>query len=419
MTIEPAPEATNIPDLRPSGDIRELLGVRALRWLAWYRRFRQWFGSVWSGAARGASDLTSTAISGAQPAEEDVTLRPSYYQKLVDLPKHPDRPDLTRFEKSSEAEASAIEHVTRIVSRSVISGYCEVRKVDRAAKAMRGQHAKHHGCLQASFIVHQDLPPEFAVGVFRPGARYPAVVRFSNSKGFRESDKSLDGRGMAVKLRNVPGVNLLSAQLPQNRPTEQDFLISGHPVFFCRNVADYTAFMTMLDLPRTTRAQSIGGALKFIAFFLRRPPRVARAFIDTARRKVTSPLESDYHSMSPYLFGTDKVVRYVATPVARPLPSQGSRKELGDNYLHDALVDALNPARHPKGETVAFDFSIQIPARAHAGRRGRCQPAVASAQGREGFAGPDRDTHATVRRGQPGLRLPGHCVQPLELPPGA
>lgn len=359
MTIEPAAERPSIPDLKPAREIEESLGVRALRGLRWLSRFRRWFASVWAGAARAVGETLSASLSGRRPPEDDPALRPEYYDGLVAFPEQPDRPALTRFERSSTDEAVSIERVARFVSSGVIRGYTGLRKDDPAAKALRAQHAKHHGCVQATFVVHQNLAPEHAVGIFQPGARYPAVIRFSNSKGFKESDKSKDGRGMAIKLRGVPGKGILADQIPQTGPTEQDFLISGHPVFFCRDADDYTKFMAMLDEPRDTRGDTLRFFAKFAWFFIRRPPRVGIAFAKTAARKVTSPLESDYHSMTPYLYGEDRVVRYVATPLAKPRSPQGL-SELGDNYLHDALKAALNPATHPKDAVVAFDFSIQI-----------------------------------------------------------
>jgi hypothetical protein len=340
-------------------EVKESIGVRALRGLRWLSRFRQWFASVWAGLARAANEQLRNTISGRQPPPEDPALRPEHYASILDFPEQPDRPKLSRFERSSAEEAISIERVARFVSASVVRSYTELRKADLADKATRAQHAKHHGCVQASFIVHQNLAPEYALGVFRPGARYPAVIRFSNSKGVRESDKSKDGRGMAIKLRDVPGKGILADQIPQPGPAEQDFLISGHPVFFCRDAADYTVFMAMLDRPRTTRGENLRFFVEFAKFFLTRPPRVGIAFAKTALRKVTSPLESDYHSMTPYLLGPDRVVRYVATPLSKPSrPKKPS--ELGDNYLHDALAAALNPDKHPKGAVVAFDFAVQI-----------------------------------------------------------
>lgn len=359
MTVEPAPETPAIPDLKPAAEVKESLAVRAFRALRWLSRFRQWFASVWAGLARAANEQLSSTLAGRRPLEEDPALRAEHYASILDFPEQPDRPSLSRFERTSADEAISIERVARFVSASVVRGYAGLRKADPASKALRAQHAKHHGCLRASFIVHQNLAREYAVGVFQPGARYPAVIRFSNSKGFRESDKSKDGRGMAIKLSGVPGRGILVDQIPQTGPTEQDFLISGHPVFFCRDAADYTVFMTMLDRPRTTRGENLRFFASFAAFFLTRPPRVGIAFLKTAARKVTSPLESDYHSMTPYLLGPDRVVRYVATPLSKPSPPQ-SRSSLGDNYLHDALITRLNPERHPKGEVVAFDFSVQI-----------------------------------------------------------
>jgi hypothetical protein len=340
-------------------EVKESLPVRALRGLRWLSRFRQWFASVWAGLARAANERLSNTISGRQLPPEDPALRPEHYASILDFPEQPDRPKLSRFERSSADEAISIERVARFVSASVVRSYTDLRKADVADKATRAQHAKHHGCVQAHFIVHQNLAPEYAVGVFRPGARYQAVIRFSNSKGVRESDKSKDGRGMAIKLRDVPGKGILADQFPQPGPPEQDFLISGHPVFFCRDAADYTVFMAMLDRPRTTRGENLRFFVEFAKFFLTRPSRVGIAFAKTALRKVTSPLESDYHSMTPYLLGPDRVVRYVATPLAKPgRPKKSS--ELGDNFLHDALATALNPDKHPKGAVVAFDFSVQI-----------------------------------------------------------
>jgi hypothetical protein len=359
MTVEPAPDTPAIPDLKPAAEVEESRAVRALRALRWLSRFRQWFGSVWAGVARAANEQLESSLTGRQPPPEDPALRPEHYAAILDFPEQPDRPQLSRFERVSAEEAISIERVARFVSAAVVRTYTDMRKSDVAVKATRAQHAKHHGCVQATFIVHENLAPEHAIGVFRPGARYPAVIRFSNSKGTRESDKSADGRGMAIKLRNVPGRNILAGQIPQAGLAEQDFLISGHPVFFCRDAADYTVFMAMLDRPRTTRGENLRFFVEFAKFFLTRPPRVGLAFARTALRKVTSPLESDYHSMTPYLLGPDKVVRYVATPLSRRRRRK-RRSDLGDNYLHDALAEALDPGSHPEGAVVTFDFAVQI-----------------------------------------------------------
>jgi hypothetical protein len=122
-------------------------------------------------------------------------------------------------------------------------------------------------------------------------------------------------------------------------------------------VDDYTAFMTMLALPLDTRVERICKVARFVLFFLCRPLRIARAFINTARLRISSPLDAEYHSMTAYQLGADMVVRYIARPLGSPYSRMNDKS--GDNYLHDALVAALNPEA-PSNGPITFDFSVQI-----------------------------------------------------------
>ena len=92
----------------------------------------------------------------------------------------------------------------------------EVTKIMRAAATftsalgpLRVPHVKSHGCVDAIFTVNDDLPPEYAVGIFRKDERgksrsYPARIRFSNASSKQQDDSEGDGRGMAIKVF-VPG----------------------------------------------------------------------------------------------------------------------------------------------------------------------------------------------------------------------
>ncbi len=326
------------------------MAVGFLRWLGWLPRFGQWVHALVSGISAG--------LRGAKA--QDATTTPSYYRQLLEWPDQPDRPPLTKFEKATPGEASAIRSVSRLAAGAVIGAYCEARKGDRSAKAMRDQHAKHHGCLQASFIVHDNLPADFAVGVFRPGRKYPAVVRFSNAMGSRQNDRKWDGRGMAVKLRDVNARSLLSTLASQHRPAEQDFLMTNHPVFFCKNADEYTSFMSIMAMPRGTRRERVRFMWRFARFFFPRRLRQAWIFVATASRRPGSPLAVAYHSMTPYQLGDDRVVRYIATPTRRASGSPENQEPLGDNFLHDALVSTLDPSTNPNGEPVVFDFSVHV-----------------------------------------------------------
>ncbi len=110
-----------------------------------------------------------------------------------------------------------------------------LKTLDQNARPMpRGQHAKGHGCTRAAFTVRQDIPKELAKGVFQPGQRFDALVRFSN--GLRYDDRDKDAHGMAIKLLDVPGPKL---QPGQEDSTTQDFILIDSPVFFSDTLDNY------------------------------------------------------------------------------------------------------------------------------------------------------------------------------------
>ena len=77
--------------------------------------------------------------------------------------------------------------------------------------AVRAVHAKSHGLLDATLVVHDGLPPELAQGLFAKSASYPAVMRFSTNAGDILDDSIALPRGLALKVIGVDG-----ARLPRN-----------------------------------------------------------------------------------------------------------------------------------------------------------------------------------------------------------
>ncbi len=69
-----------------------------------------------------------------------------------------------------------------------------------------------------------------------PGKTWQATMRLSNGNAYPQFDSIRDARGMAIKLFDVPGKQLLSNQQGQG---EQDFVMFSHPDFFVSNVAEY------------------------------------------------------------------------------------------------------------------------------------------------------------------------------------
>jgi hypothetical protein len=328
------------------------------------RRYVQWLELMSITTASGAGRRIRHAVGHKTPTVIDVrnfSLTPAYYAELLDHLILPDRLPLARLERAQPGEATAIAAVARLAATAVISTYCDVKKDNTIAKAMRDQHAKPHACVSARFIVRDDLPSQFEVGVFRRGAIYKAVVRFSNAMGSCRSDRKADGRGMAVKLQlHGSGLENIFPRLCGGQAPEQDFLMTNFPVFFGKDVSDYKAFMEILALPTDGVLAKLRSQMEFIFFFVPwRLPQL-RIFWAQAVRRIDSPLRETYHSMTPYQLGDDNVVRYTARPLHTPAspPAVGNDRSSSD-FLHDAMAAELDPTSHPAGENAQFEFCIR------------------------------------------------------------
>jgi catalase len=211
----------------------------------------------------------------------------------------------------------------------------------------RGQHAKHHGCVKAEFIVEANLPEEVKFGIFQePGRSFTACIRFSNASGdAKQPDTKADTRGMAIKLLGVEGEKLLEGEKHEKT---QDFVMISHPVFFIRNVSDY------VELFKAVQEAQGKSPLKF--FFPSLNPfrwRLHEFMIVRAIRskKPASPLALQYWSTTPYKLGSG-AMKFSAKPSSPPTLSKSASSS--DNYLREAMVE------HLKSKEASFDFLVQL-----------------------------------------------------------
>ncbi|MFP6682379.1 MAG: hypothetical protein VCB07_09300, partial [Gammaproteobacteria bacterium] len=101
----------------------------------------------------------------------------------------------------------------------------------------RRTRAKYHGCLRAEFAVVENLAPELTVGIFQPGARYPAWVRFSSNPD-PHAEVEPDIRSMEIKLLEIAGQKLLPPEFEDN--DSHDLVLFSRPVFPFPDVETYT-----------------------------------------------------------------------------------------------------------------------------------------------------------------------------------
>ncbi|PSB02943.1 catalase family protein [Merismopedia glauca] len=210
---------------------------------------------------------------------------------------------------------------------------------------MRGEHAKPHGCVKAQFKVAENLPEHLRVGIFTEPKTYSAFVRFSNGNSRSQPDNKGDGRGMAIKLLDVPGKKVLSGE---EDATTHDFILINHPVFIVRNLQDYVDFFEAAKLAK--------GKFPVKFFFPGINPwewhlSELKIAISLLTKKIQSPLTLQYWSMTPYKFG-DKAMKLSAKPgkpnkLAKSYPKS-------DNYLQQVMSEYLAE------NEAEFDFFVQI-----------------------------------------------------------
>jgi Catalase len=208
--------------------------------------------------------------------------------------------------------------------------------------ALRNVHPRAHGCVRAEFRVEGHLPPHLAQGVFVPGRRYPAWIRFSNSfPDAAQPDAKGDIRGMAIKLLDVPGDKIL----PEERDAQtQDFVLVSSPVFFVDDAARFLTFARRIgSSSKLTQATALL-ALDF---------RGLRNVI-AMQAKIASPLETRYWSAVPYRLG-DPPHKQAIKFSARPwLPATSTiPTNPAPNFLRETMIKQL-----AAGEA-RFDFLVQ------------------------------------------------------------
>ena len=225
------------------------------------------------------------------------------------------------------------EQIAEVIEKSI-------RKQYALGSARRDAHPKAHGCVRAEFQVLETLPQHLAKGLFIPGKKYQAWIRFSNgSPDATQADIKKDARGMAIKVLAVSGEKRLEDEV-----ATQDFIMINHPVFFVNDPNRYMSFMQDINSDRFFRKLHIPFALgskgTLIALNL--------------RTRISNPLQTRYWSMVPYQLGIGpdrQAVKYSArscTAAVDPMPNHPK---------HDFLRDALRTSLQ-KGDA-CMEFLVQ------------------------------------------------------------
>lgn len=227
--------------------------------------------------------------------------------------------------------AAIIESVRELVNRF------------RTPEYQRDAHSKAHGCVRATFEVFENQT-KYNYGIFAKPATYEAWVRFSNGSVPGLPDYEKDARGMAIKVMDVPGKQLLPALVSGKT---QDFIMINSPAFFIRTIAGYR------DLENRT-AHGKPFTYFFGDYYLNPFKWNLRELyigLGTKQKAPPTPMSTQYFSMSPYQLGPNQIKFsakacevYEAPEIDRTDP----------NFLRNAMRKVL------QSQDACFQFMVQV-----------------------------------------------------------
>jgi hypothetical protein len=237
-----------------------------------------------------------------------------------------------------ENEIEIAQQMAESIATTVRQRYAE-----QGPPARRDAHPKAHGIVSAEFRVEDILPPNLAQGVFVPGKRYPAWIRFSNGDAdAHRSDAKGDIRAMAIKLFDVPGEKILEED--RFAPT-QDFIMINDPVFLTDHAERY--------LKAVERSNSSNPLVKLSAV-LALGLKGAERGLAAQSSHIVNPLAARYWSAVPYRLGDPphkQAIKFSAAPcnaIETELPHHPD-----PNYLRQTMIDQLQE------DDAKFDFLVQ------------------------------------------------------------
>ncbi|MTV40319.1 catalase family protein [Duganella radicis] len=241
------------------------------------------------------------------------------------------------YEVPEEGEADTVAGLTEAMLRISTTVDADT------GHAHRSVHAKSHGLLRGELRVLENLPPEYAQGMFsHAGAAWPVVLRLSTTPGDLLDDKVSTPRGMAIKVIGVPGMRLVDGE----GDATQDFVMVNGPVFQSPNARQFLGSVKLL----AATTDKAPGLKKALSAALRGVEKVVEAVGgESATLKglgghpETHILGETFYTVVPILYG-----RYMAklslaplSPELAALKGQPVALEHRPNGLRGAVVDFM------------------------------------------------------------------------------
>jgi len=224
-----------------------------------------------------------------------------------------------------DKEEKEIQEIIQTMKRFLIDTYPK-------GNIKRNFHPKMHGCLKGILEIRNDIPESLQQGLFKSPDSYAVWLRFSNAPPKIQSDKSSSGRGLAIKVLDVPGTVIEEDPIGVNC---QNFLMTTSPILSAGSIKLYNKAIKAI----------LFGWKKQLVFALN--PWHWRSLYLTLKysKKHDNLLAQQYFSGGAFKFGPERFVKFVLEP---HLPGLGYTlgKPKTDDFLREQLKTDLKDCQH-------------------------------------------------------------------------
>ncbi|MGP4789349.1 catalase family protein [Psychrobacter sp. 1Y11] len=253
------------------------------------------------------------------------------------------------------------ERNIRTITDDIKSYIARSDKASNVDHHTRDAHAKGYCALKAKFEILDNIPKEYAQGLYAKAGIHDSVIRFSNGSSRVFADRKLGfAQGLAIKVFDVPGEKLAPGE---EDSTTFDFNFINNPVFFCNRIQEYTYLSRLfLDLPKYTENGAIGkGKLAFnwLTNYGSRLPtkesiKTFKAVIGFTTIEPKNTLLYDFHSQGVVRHG-DSMAKIRVTPTA-----ESDKKVTRREVDVEAREEAIRPLILEEIREHDYQFDIQI-----------------------------------------------------------
>lgn len=257
----------------------------------------------------------------------------------------------------SDEDNKIIDTITNDI-RLYVKKSKDLNDIDHHVRAV---HAKSYCGLKAKFEILDDIPKEYAQGLYAKAGIHDAVIRFSNAAAAVSADRRLGlGQGLAIKIFDVPGEKLAPGE---EDSTTFDYALVNSPIFFTNSLKNY-AYLSKLNFGLNGYlGEGLLGKGKFIFHWLTKygkefPDLEGLRSLNAFRKLATTPPKNawlyDYFSQGAFRHGD-----YMAK--VRVTPTKASMKKIKRTNIHLFTEDeAIRPAIIEEIREHDYQFDVQI-----------------------------------------------------------